>query len=250
MLEVHPPHQTPHSWRDFFIHIATIVVGLLIAVSLEQSVEWVHHRDEVAQTRNELEHERARNARISAVLLAEYRRVTPRLIDNLRVFQYLRAHPGAPRREWPAQLSWASLSITYLHSAWDTAQQGKVLPLMPEHEVQQYNEIYSRLQIANESYEELRAAITKAQRYGFRTPDPSAMSPAQIDTELALIEDVLAAHLFHGGVGRAMQTRFADFRGPTREELAAFTPVPTSQAERDEIKVLFEQIQKIKDEAE
>ena len=31
MLEVHPPQHAAHSWRDFFIHIATIVIGLLIA---------------------------------------------------------------------------------------------------------------------------------------------------------------------------------------------------------------------------
>ena len=44
MLEVHPPEHTPHTWRDFFIHIATIVIGLLIAVGLEQTVEALHHR--------------------------------------------------------------------------------------------------------------------------------------------------------------------------------------------------------------
>jgi hypothetical protein len=43
MLDVHPPHQPTHTWRDFFIHIATISVGLLIAVGLEQCVEAVHH---------------------------------------------------------------------------------------------------------------------------------------------------------------------------------------------------------------
>lgn len=44
MLDVHPPHHAAHSWRDFFVHIATIVIGLLIAVGLEQTVEFVHHR--------------------------------------------------------------------------------------------------------------------------------------------------------------------------------------------------------------
>ncbi len=39
MLDVHPPEHTPHTWRDFFLHIATIVIGLLIAIGLEQSVE-------------------------------------------------------------------------------------------------------------------------------------------------------------------------------------------------------------------
>jgi hypothetical protein len=43
MLDVHAPHEAAHSWKDFFIHIATIVVGLLIAVGLEQTVEYVHH---------------------------------------------------------------------------------------------------------------------------------------------------------------------------------------------------------------
>jgi len=44
MLDIHAPDQTVHTWKDFFIHIATIVVGLLIALSLEQTVEFLHHR--------------------------------------------------------------------------------------------------------------------------------------------------------------------------------------------------------------
>jgi hypothetical protein len=44
MLDVHAPHQPIHTWKSFFIHIATIVVGLFIAVSLEQTVEFFHHR--------------------------------------------------------------------------------------------------------------------------------------------------------------------------------------------------------------
>ena len=30
MLDVHAPHEAVHTWRDFFIHIATIVVGLVM----------------------------------------------------------------------------------------------------------------------------------------------------------------------------------------------------------------------------
>jgi hypothetical protein len=32
MREVHPPHEAVHTWRGFLLHIATIVIGLLIAV--------------------------------------------------------------------------------------------------------------------------------------------------------------------------------------------------------------------------
>ena len=35
MLDVHPLHGAVHTWTDFFIHLATLVIGLLIAVFLE-----------------------------------------------------------------------------------------------------------------------------------------------------------------------------------------------------------------------
>lgn len=46
MIDVHAPHEATHTWKDFFIHIATIVVGLLIAIGLEQTVEAVHRHIE------------------------------------------------------------------------------------------------------------------------------------------------------------------------------------------------------------
>jgi hypothetical protein len=39
MLDVHPAHHAASSWKEFLIHIATIVLGLLIAIALEQTVE-------------------------------------------------------------------------------------------------------------------------------------------------------------------------------------------------------------------
>jgi hypothetical protein len=46
VLDVHAPHESVHSWKSFFIHIATIVIGLFIAVAIEQTVESIHHRGE------------------------------------------------------------------------------------------------------------------------------------------------------------------------------------------------------------
>jgi len=54
MLDVHPPHHATHTWKDFFIHIATIVVGLLIAVGLEQTVELIHHAHQRRELREAL----------------------------------------------------------------------------------------------------------------------------------------------------------------------------------------------------
>lgn len=47
MLDVHAPHEVVHTWKAFFIHIATIAIGLLIAIGLEQTVEFFHHRHQL-----------------------------------------------------------------------------------------------------------------------------------------------------------------------------------------------------------
>ena len=63
MLDVHPPHHAATSWRDFFVHIATIVIGLLIVIALEQSVEAIHQHREAHQTRESLKREYTENRR-------------------------------------------------------------------------------------------------------------------------------------------------------------------------------------------
>ena len=57
MLDVHAPQEALHTWKGFFIHIATIVVGLFIAVALEQSVEAIIRHREVAALRDDLSQE-------------------------------------------------------------------------------------------------------------------------------------------------------------------------------------------------
>ncbi len=70
MLDVHSPHETAHTWTDFFIHIATICVGLLIAIGLEQSVEALHHRHERHALETQLHDEAQRNLDLSQGNLA------------------------------------------------------------------------------------------------------------------------------------------------------------------------------------
>ena len=55
MLDVHPAPHAAHSWREFFTHIATIVLGLLIAIGLEQTVEYFHHRHQLHKLEESLQ---------------------------------------------------------------------------------------------------------------------------------------------------------------------------------------------------
>ena len=61
MIDVHAPHESVHTWKDFFIHIATIAVGL------EQLVEYFHHRQQVTETRNGFRIEQKKGIKLFAL---------------------------------------------------------------------------------------------------------------------------------------------------------------------------------------
>jgi len=66
MLDVHPPHHSTSTLRDFFLHIATICVGLLIAIGLEQTVEAIHHHHQRHQLNEDLITEAESNQQVIA----------------------------------------------------------------------------------------------------------------------------------------------------------------------------------------
>jgi hypothetical protein len=61
MLEVHAPHEPIQSWRHFLIHMATITLGLLLALSLEQAIEWQHAAHRASEARENIRVEIADN---------------------------------------------------------------------------------------------------------------------------------------------------------------------------------------------
>jgi hypothetical protein len=71
MLEVHAPHEAAHTWKGFLIHIATIVIGLFIAVSLEQTVEYFHHRHLRAQLEEQMQQVFAGNLQSDATSIQQ-----------------------------------------------------------------------------------------------------------------------------------------------------------------------------------
>jgi hypothetical protein len=92
MLDVHSAPHAAHGWRDFFVHIVTIVIGLLIALGLEQFAEGIHHRSEVREARDAIAQERVENRHEFAITTELFRRETKRFQTNLAVLQFLEQH--------------------------------------------------------------------------------------------------------------------------------------------------------------
>ena len=67
ILEPHAPHEPIRNWKGFLAHIATITIGLLIAIGLEQCVESLHHIHQRHQLQHDLLEEAKRNRDILTI---------------------------------------------------------------------------------------------------------------------------------------------------------------------------------------
>jgi hypothetical protein len=221
MLDVHPPHASVHSWRDFFIHIATIVIGLCIAVGLEQAVEYIHFHYQVAETREALRVEEEQNARRFALQTRQFLRMTPALQTDLAILLYLRAHPHAPPQSWPGEFHWNLIAGPYSQAAWKTAQQDGVVEHMPPAEVQRFDDLYTRLERIYAAEAAAREACGAARSFLIRDPDPTHLTPADIDKVLDRMTEGLVAYARSGDEQRRLAVRFPNFSpAPTVDDIA------------------------------
>jgi hypothetical protein len=197
VIDVHDAHHAASSWKEFFTHIATIVLGLLIAVGLEQGVEHFRNRHELADTREALRREREHNIKQLAVSTTEMRWETAEYQNNLLVFEYLQQHPGTPQENLPGVLRWSHTGTQFSFAAWDAASQSGMTRMMPLVEAAQQARLYRDLETAHNEAEEEYAASHKAEAYTYRDYDPSHLTPAQVADEIELTQTLLMQHYRH-----------------------------------------------------
>jgi type II secretory pathway pseudopilin PulG len=219
MLDVHPPHTPTHTWRDFLIHIATIVIGLLIAVGLEQSVEYFHHRAEAKEAREALRLERETNHSRYRRNTDSFRRFKAAVRNNLSVLVYLKQHPGTPEQALPGVLVCGIPWIPPEESAWKAAQQTGATSYMPSDEVQTYASSYYFLDSAFDQQIAAVNSLRSACRSVLIDPDPTHLSPVQIDEAIDLMTGVEVDLSRWGPILITFSAIFPDFKdGPTWNE--------------------------------
>jgi len=96
MIDIHDAHNAAHTWTDFFIHIATIVLGLFIAVGLEQIVEHIHHHYQAEQARADLADELGNNRDVLRINIMQLHIHERNLRADLGVLDRFRTHSSAP----------------------------------------------------------------------------------------------------------------------------------------------------------
>src|ERR1700722_14743944 len=137
MLDVHPAHHAASTWRDFFIHLATIVLGLLIAIGLEQTAEYFHHLHQRHQLEADLREEGLSNQATQPAMLRYLELEESIALDELAVINamrdgHLKAMPAMPPTY--AARSAEIHRLTYsppARAVWRAAQQSQTLALLP-----------------------------------------------------------------------------------------------------------------------
>lgn len=153
MLEVHAPHGSGHSLRDFLFHLLTITVGLFIALTLESGVQWLHHRHLVHEAQASLDSE----VRANAKALQDTAAALPKNQENLKgdiklLNQFLKTHKLPKDSSMQVSVSGSNLA----NLSWTTAQSTGALSYMSYAKAREYAEIYT-LQTAIDSAEKQAA---------------------------------------------------------------------------------------------
>lgn len=233
MLDVHPVHGSVSGWRDFLVHIVIVAIGLLLALGLGQTVEFLHHRYQVIETRHALKQERADNRQTFAEQTRGTRWWLAELRNNLIVFQYLQQHPATPREKLPGVPVWHSRALQFSSAVWDAARQSGVIALMPREEIEESNSLYEFLHRQFDLAYDAATATMQAQAYEFIDPDPTRLTPAQVTDEIRLLQTALVKIWLLGRVMQNLVESFPDFPATvTTAELDQVRNAPDEQTRK------------------
>ena len=138
MLDVHPPHGKMHGVGDFFLHLFTISVGLLIALALEAAVERHHQHELRDQADANLRTEIRANQKSLAELL-------PIIHDEQKTLIAVLTFVLARENNRPGDLGAINFGFTnspLSDASWRTASATGALALMDYDTVQKYAGAY------------------------------------------------------------------------------------------------------------
>jgi hypothetical protein len=207
MLDVHMPHAT-HTWKDFWIHLGTITVGLLIAIGLEQGVEKLHHLEQGRQLAADLQEEALLNRDRIAVneafldgemaWLLRLRRDVIAFRDGAAKQSF--AYPERPQI-YPTNPNRATARLP-LVTVWTTAKESDLIQLLPQERARRYALLYREADLATDAMLGLQdEKWSDLDKFEIRfdggvpsgKPNVAKMTPAQLDEYVGVIGDVYFA---------------------------------------------------------
>jgi hypothetical protein len=205
MLDVHPPHGKLRSVGEFFLHLFTITIGLLIALLLEAAVERTHHRHQREQAESDLRQEIRAN---SKQLAASHKAVASEQANLLRAMQFLEARQANK----PYDISGISLAFQIVplsDASWRTASATGTLIYMNYDNVQHYAAAYHMQDSFADMEQESLDSFLQLHSYVVGNPDLTKM-PKEEAAEAMI--DVRHAYAHLDALEGISQTLATDYK--------------------------------------
>jgi hypothetical protein len=181
MLDVHVSREAIRTWKGFFIHIATIVIGLFIAVGLEQTVEFLHHRHLSEQLEEQMREVFAGNLQSNAKSLKQLSGLRAYLLQmRLAIIARIdgKQEPTPP----PATDPRVATFLVFPNLApYDAAKENGSVAYLPTARIRIYNRVaYQReltATVRERWFDGLAALSAFNERYTDSTGDPEMGGP-------------------------------------------------------------------------
>jgi hypothetical protein len=126
-------HPVAHRWKDFFVKIAAIAIGLLLALGLDRMVGYFRERHQLTQARTDLALEIEQNRNVWRENVAEVQRIQQELAKDLRIIQGLQSKSPIRRK-----LDYSVNFYAVRDGSWQAVRQNGSLGLMANNELQNY----------------------------------------------------------------------------------------------------------------
>jgi hypothetical protein len=171
-VEIHKPHAAK-TWKEFFIELGTIVLGIIIAICLEQFVEFLHWRSEVKIARGALTEEiasvdrfYARRVIIAPCMDRRFDEDAARIIDI-----------AANRAVTPRSINPSSPGNLLSDAQWQSERSSQTLTHFPRAELALMSNFYAQMADVREwIFEEERSWSALA----VMDLDPAHLGPADL----------------------------------------------------------------------
>ena len=162
-MDIHPPHGPVNSFKDFLLHLLTVILGILIALSLEGLIEWHHHRSLAEEARSNLTAEIRENRQLLAGGLPAAPAAEQRLKATIETIE---AYRKDRRDDRTSKLDWSFGLFPLSATGWSTASSTGALSYMDYSEVQGYTRLRASGRILDDATERVRKVAGPAEMAG------------------------------------------------------------------------------------
>jgi hypothetical protein len=196
-MDVHPAHHAPRTWRDFFLQLLMITIGLFIALTLQAGVESIHHHHLVREARENLRREIEINRKHYAENVQNHEKNRRQLAHDIDVLRDLRS--GKPLEKNALVWGWAWNG--FIDASWKTARDTGAVSYMSFDLINAYAQVYLQQDYVNTQALAMINDEPKSAAFLTIAKEPSALSPSDIqsmlislaesDIKLATLQDIM-----------------------------------------------------------